>query len=233
LPAVLIGLLFLTTPVIPRGSVRLARLLDLGGVLVAIAGQALRIAVIGYRYIVRGGSQGRVFARELVTSGIFGLSRNPLYLGNLLVILGLLVIWNSPWMYAIGVPFLLFSYRAIVAAEEAYLGRQFGAAYAAYARQTPRWWPRWGGLAAATAGLRFNWRRVVLKEYSSTAEWTIAAAMLLMFKARFYAAFEGTEARTWPYWIAVTAAAALWGWVRYLKKSKRLREQPASAPAST
>lgn len=223
-PVVLVGLLVLTTPAVPRGDTGLARLLDVAGVLVAMAGQALRVAVIGYRYIVRGGRNREVYAEGLVRTGFFALSRNPLYVGNLLILAGLFIIWNAPLMYAIGVPFFLLGYRAIVAAEENYLGRQYGADYADYCRTTPRWWPRLGGVPSATEGMSFNWRRVVLKEYGSAAYWMAGAAVLLLLKARRYAELEGRTASATPYAIAVAVIAACWGVARYLKKSKRLRE---------
>ena len=87
----------------------------------ARAGQALRITVIGYRYIVRGGKDRRVHAEDLVTEGIFALARNPLYVGNMMVLFGLFIIWNSPLLYLVGVPFTVIGYWAIVAAEEAFL----------------------------------------------------------------------------------------------------------------
>jgi protein-S-isoprenylcysteine O-methyltransferase Ste14 len=223
-PVLLLGLLLVTRPVIPSGDVRLGRALDALGIAVALAGQALRVAVIGYRYIVRGGRDRQVYADDLVTSGFFALSRNPLYLGNLLILAGLFLIWNNPWLYVVGGGLFVVAYRAIVAAEEDYLGRQFGEFYAAYARGTPRWWPRLSGLGAATAGIPFNWRRVVIKEYTSTAVWMAGATVLLLIKARRYGEVTGATVRAWPYWTAVAVIAAFWGWARYLKKSKRLRE---------
>ena len=58
-----------------------------------------------------------MYAETLVTRGFFAHSRNPLYLGNFLVLLGLFVIYNNPWVYALGVAFFAVTYRAIVAAE--------------------------------------------------------------------------------------------------------------------
>jgi protein-S-isoprenylcysteine O-methyltransferase Ste14 len=223
-PVILVGLVVLTTPALPWENPRHARVLDGVGVLVALAGQLLRVAVVGYRYIVRGGRNREVYAEGLVTSGFFALSRNPLYVGNLLILAGLFIIWNSPLMYAIGVPFFLLGYRAIVAAEESYLGRQYGAEYADYCRRTPRWWPRLGGIAAATDGMSFNWRRVILKEYGSAAYWMAGALVLLWLKARRYAMLEGTTARAWPWFAGIATIAILWGYARYLKKGKRLRE---------
>jgi protein-S-isoprenylcysteine O-methyltransferase Ste14 len=223
-PIVLIGLITLSTSSIPHGNPAQARLFDWVGFGIAALGQILRIAVVGYRYIVRGGRNREVYAEGLVTTGFFTLSRNPLYVGNLLILFGLHLIWHSTLMLAIGIPFFLLGYRAIVAAEEAYLGRQYGAEYAAYCARTRRWWPRLSGVRAATAGMTFNWRRVILKEYGSAAYWIAGAALLMGLKARRYAAMEGTTFSWWPYGTAIALVAVLWGVARWLKKSKRLRE---------
>lgn len=229
-PVVLIGLIALSTSAIPHDNPAQARLFDWVGVSIAALGQVLRIAVVGYRYIVRGGRNREVYAEGLVTTGFFTMSRNPLYVGNLLILFGLHLIWHSPLMLSIGIPFFLLGYRAIVAAEESYLGRQYGHEYAAYCQRTPRWWPRLGGIRAATAGMTFNWRRVILKEYGSAAYWMAGAALLMGFKARRYAAMQGTTFSWWPYGTAIAVVAVLWGVARWLKKSKRLRED-GGAPA--
>lgn len=223
-PVVLIGLIVLTTPNIFHGSVTQSRWIDLLGVLVALSGQLLRVAVIGYRYIVRGGRNREVYAEGLVTTGYFALSRNPLYVGNLLILLGLFLIWHSVVMMAIGIPFFLLGYRAIVAAEEAYLGRQYGADYARYCAATPRWWPRLADIRAATEGMEFNWKRVVLKEYGSAAYWMAGAAVLLAYKTKFYTRVSNTPYARWPYYAIVAVVVVLWGTARFLKKTKRLRE---------
>lgn len=79
----------------------------------AAAGQALRFAVIGYAYIKRGGLRRRVHVDKLVMKGYFAHSRNPLYLGNLVVLSGLFLIHGAVSVYAIGIPFFLSAYVAI------------------------------------------------------------------------------------------------------------------------
>ncbi|HVE77307.1 MAG TPA: hypothetical protein VNA89_00470, partial [Gemmatimonadaceae bacterium] len=91
-PVVLLVLFFAFRPVWPRGDERLDNRLDLIGVLVCLLGQGLRVMVIGYAYIIRGGRNQHVYAEQLVTEGFFAHSRNPLYLGNVLVLLGLFLI---------------------------------------------------------------------------------------------------------------------------------------------
>ncbi len=58
------------------------------GLVITIGGQIIRGATIGLAYIIRGGKDKKVYAEELVTSGIFNHCRNPLYVGNILMLLG-------------------------------------------------------------------------------------------------------------------------------------------------
>ena len=75
----------------------------------------------------------------LVTSGIYGLTRNPSYLGLVLIIAGL-AIWVgslSPWLIVVLFVFLLR--RTYIANEERRLSAQFGDRYRQYCRLVPRW----------------------------------------------------------------------------------------------
>ncbi|HEV8362566.1 MAG TPA: methyltransferase [Gemmatimonadaceae bacterium] len=230
-PIVLLGLFFTFRPVLLRGDLGLDRWLDLAGILVALAGQILRIAVIGYVYIIRGGKNERIYAEDLVTGGFFSHSRNPLYLGNILVLLGLFMIHNNPWVYAIGVPFFLIGYVAIVAAEEAYLREKFAAAYDAYARDVPRWFPRLKGIAESIGSMTFNWHRVVLKEYGSTFAWTLGAIVLMTAETLIYSSYRENAVFLNTLWICLAMLAIAYSTVRYLKLTRRLRIPPAP-PAS-
>lgn len=228
-PVVLLSLFFFFRPVLLGGDLQLDRWLDAAGVLVALAGQALRIAVIGYVYIIRGGKNERIYAEDLVTGGFFSHSRNPLYLGNILVLFGLFLIHNSPWVYIIGVPFFVIGYVAIVAAEETYLREKFGAAYDEYARDVPRWFPRLKGLRASIGDMTFNWRRVVLKEYGSTFAWTLGAIVLMTAETLIYSSYRENAAFLNTLWIVLGILAVAYSTVRYLKLTRRLRIPPASA----
>lgn len=223
-PVVLLTLFFTFRPAWPGGDEQRDNWLDLAGVLIAFTGQALRIAVIGYKYIVRGGKHQRVYAEDLVTSGFFAHARNPLYLGNILVLLGLFVVHNSPWVYAIGVPFFLLGYIAIVAAEEHFLRGKFGAAYDAYCRDVPRWIPRLGGLSRSLEGIPFNWRRVILKEYGSTYAWLGGAIVLMVADTLSYRSY-GTRAQYLnTLWWCAGILSVLYVTARWLKLSRRLRD---------
>src|SRR6266487_2867390 len=97
------------------------RLAVASGLIVALAGQGLRAVTIGLEYIIRGGRNRQVYAEKLVQGGVFAHCRNPLYVGNLLVLLGLGIVSNSRFFLALGIPFFLFAYWAIITAEENYL----------------------------------------------------------------------------------------------------------------
>src|SRR5437762_13769418 len=59
------------------------------GFSVTIIGQLIRVMTIGLVYIIRGGKDRRVYAEDLVVTGIFAYCRNPLYVGNILILVGL------------------------------------------------------------------------------------------------------------------------------------------------
>jgi protein-S-isoprenylcysteine O-methyltransferase Ste14 len=218
-----VALFLIFRPRYPNGSEQLDRLLDVVGILVALAGQLLRVAVIGYVYIIRGGKNARVYAEDLVTGGFFAHSRNPLYLGNILVLFGLFIIFNNPWVYLAGVLFFVTGYIAIVAAEEAYLRNRFGAAYDAYMRDVPRWWPKLSGLRESLDGMRFNWRRVILKEYGSTFAWMAGAVVLMVLETLRYHTYAERAGYLNTLWVVLGVLTVLYGVARYLKLTKKLR----------
>jgi protein-S-isoprenylcysteine O-methyltransferase Ste14 len=77
--------------------------------------------------------------RALATTGIHSWSRNPIYLGMFIVYAGLGIAAGSPWALLLMVPLALTIRFGVVAREEAYLERRFGAAYRAYKSQVRRW----------------------------------------------------------------------------------------------
>jgi hypothetical protein len=186
-------------------------------------GQALRITVIGFRYIARGGKDRRVHADDLVTDGVFALARNPLYVGNILVLFGLFLIWNAPLLYAVAVPFTLVGYAGIVAAEEAYLRSKFGAAYDDYCRTTNRWVPDLRRLSRAVEGIPFNWRRVLLKEYGSWTAWIGTACLLMIVESLRYAPYESQDGFVNTLVGIVIVVVISWAVTRWLKLSRRMR----------
>jgi len=77
--------------------------------------------------------------RALVTTGIHGRTRNPIYLGMFLIYGGIGVAAQSTWVVVLALPLAILMRYGVVAREEAYLARRFGAAYLDYKRRVRRW----------------------------------------------------------------------------------------------
>ena len=212
----------LTEPALFAASEVADLFLDGVGFLISLSGQAIRVLVIGLAYIKRGGRQKTITADRLVCEGVFAHSRNPLYLGNILMVTGLLVIWNSPWAYLVVFPLLLVAFLSVVRAEERFLIGRLGAEYVEYCKSVPRFVPDFRGFRDTLAQFDFDWRRVIRKEYGTTfACISVAVALFVLEKIRW----DGPAAAV-PrvvvgagVWMVV---AALWMSARWLKKTHRI-----------
>ncbi len=78
-------------------------------------------------------------ATTLVTAGPFGLSRNPIYLGNSIVRAGAAILFDLPWLAILLVPCTLLVSELAIRREEAHLAARFGEAWRAYAGRVRRW----------------------------------------------------------------------------------------------
>jgi protein-S-isoprenylcysteine O-methyltransferase Ste14 len=77
--------------------------------------------------------------RALVTTGIHGWSRNPIYLGLFLIYGGIGIAGSSLWALILMLPLAITIRYGVVAREEAYLERRFGDAYRDYKARVRRW----------------------------------------------------------------------------------------------
>ena len=76
---------------------------------------------------------------HLVTSGIFRRSRNPIYLGDALILTGLILRWDAPLALPLLPLFVWIIERRFIVAEEKRLRQVFKADFARYCRDTRRW----------------------------------------------------------------------------------------------
>ncbi|MFC1584893.1 methyltransferase family protein [Fibrobacterota bacterium] len=78
---------------------------------------------------------------SLARTGVYGLTRNPLYLGNLLASEGFLIFANClAWPFHLTlIALVFFYYRELVRGEERYLEKTFGREYDQYLKTVPRW----------------------------------------------------------------------------------------------
>lgn len=78
-------------------------------------------------------------SEAIVTSGLYGRSRNPIYLGMAAILVGLGLAVDSLWVLGMLIPLLLALRWGVVAREERYLARKFGEPYRAYTQRVRRW----------------------------------------------------------------------------------------------
>ena len=131
-----------------------------------VAGQGLRMATVGH---VPRGTSGRNVqgqrAEALNTTGIYSVVRNPLYLANCLMYLGVALFSQSLIAALVMALVLLPYYERIIAAEEQFLTVKFGAEYDDWTARTPAFLPRLKGWVPSA--LPFSWRSVIRRERAS------------------------------------------------------------------
>ena len=135
--ALIVGVLLLVLFTAPpqAGAGWMAELSEMLGFALLVAATLWRIWC---HLFIAGSKNG-----ELSTAGPYSVVRNPLYLGNLLGIVGFGFAVEQPLLaIALGLLFAL-SYPSVVKNEEEQLARIFGERYAAYCAAVPRWMPDW------------------------------------------------------------------------------------------
>ncbi|MBK7685676.1 MAG: isoprenylcysteine carboxylmethyltransferase family protein [Rhodocyclaceae bacterium] len=78
-------------------------------------------------------------ASSLVTGGVYQVTRNPMYVGLLLVLLGWAVFLAAPWSLVGPVAFVFYISRFQILPEERVLTPLFGEAYSNYKKKVRRW----------------------------------------------------------------------------------------------
>ncbi|MBN2416119.1 isoprenylcysteine carboxylmethyltransferase family protein [bacterium] len=117
--------------------------LSLGaGLAVSLCGELIRFMGVAYAGKATRRTK-KAGASRLVTDGPFAYVRNPLYAGNFLLSLGVVIMANAwmPWMLALYTGLFFLQYSFIVRHEEQFLRAKFPE-FAEYAENVPRWIPR-------------------------------------------------------------------------------------------
>lgn len=78
-------------------------------------------------------------ATSLATAGIYALSRNPMYVGAVMALLGLGLIAHWTWLIVLSLILPPLLTRLAITREEAYLAKHFGPRYDAYRAKVRRW----------------------------------------------------------------------------------------------
>jgi protein-S-isoprenylcysteine O-methyltransferase Ste14 len=192
------------------------------GFCIALLGQLVRGATIGFEYVIRGGRNKRVYAEDLVTEGVYRMCRNPMYVGNLLIMTGVAVASDSLTCLLVAIPLFVLVYVAIVAAEEAFLRNKFGAAYDRYCADVPRWLPRLGEIGEVLSNGTFHWMRVLVKEFATPFGWITMLVLMSFWHVATNHDMAGRYDIARALALGYLALAVVYLTVRHLKLSRRI-----------
>ena len=131
--------------------------------------------------ILRGWAAGCLAKnQQLATSGPYAYTRNPLYLGTLLVAAGLVMASRSAGLGVLCAAFFLLVYLPVIQREEQHLRRLFPE-YADYADAVPAFWPRFQP-RPATDPHGFRWPLYMKNQEYQAAAGFAAGVLLLVWK---------------------------------------------------
>jgi protein-S-isoprenylcysteine O-methyltransferase Ste14 len=167
LPLLLIGLSLIVFREFkyPFGSQIMDDLWEIFCLSVSMAGIILRALTVGF---VPEGTSGRntrgQVAEALNTTGMYSVVRNPLYLGNFIIWLGISLLVRLWWFSLIVIFTFSFYYERIIFAEEEFLRNKFGRLYLQWAEKTPVFLPKFR--LWCKPALSFSLRTALKGEYS-------------------------------------------------------------------
>jgi protein-S-isoprenylcysteine O-methyltransferase Ste14 len=117
-----------------KGALRYA----LGAVLILVSLGLATAAVLRFR---RAGTHPEPWkpTTAIVTDGVYRYSRNPMYLSFTLLLAGVGVVTNNPWLIVLVVPWHFVKRYGVIGREERYLERKFGPEYLRYKDRVRRW----------------------------------------------------------------------------------------------
>ena len=137
--ALIIGVALTILYPLPWARGMASDILQGAGILLAMTATALYVTAM--REMWRAGTAilPHHQARHLVTSGPFKLTRNPIYLGNLILLTAFGLILGSLWMFAVAVVAAFAEQKLGIEREEAHLEHRFGRAWRDYRKKVRRW----------------------------------------------------------------------------------------------
>jgi protein-S-isoprenylcysteine O-methyltransferase Ste14 len=138
IPSLVGGVMQLVVPFsLPRDGATLAfvsvgtTLIILGAILTALARREFR----RYGQPIDPGHP----THKIITTGVFSVSRNPLYLGGISILVGLTLALNLPWATLLLLLAIVACHYILIAPEEQYLAEKFGEEYQLYTEKVGRW----------------------------------------------------------------------------------------------
>lgn len=189
-------------------------------VAISFVGFAVRCLTVGFiPPAISTRNRGVGQAPNLRTDGMYSVVRHPLYLGNFIITLGIVMFTEVWWLVVIAVLAFALYYERIMLAEEEALRRKFGNAYDQWAGKVPAFIPRFKKWQQPATP--FYFRSILKKEYTGFMEIPVAFAALEL--AGNWLVRRKLEIS--PAWIVMLAVGLVtYVTLRTLKKTTRVLE---------
>jgi len=181
---------------------------------ISIIGLSVRIITVGHIYPGTSGRNTKYQeADNLNTTGLYSAVRNPLYLGNIIMYTGAILVPRDFAIASVLLVFLILYYERIIYTEECFLVEKYGAKYSDWARNTPLLMPDFRKYKKSD--LKFNWKLVLRKEFSGI--FAIAVVFFLLDSlSNYFASGKFSTDIFWLMYLSVNLVFYLV--VLYMKK---------------
>lgn len=188
---------------------------------VSVLGMAIRAYTIGTTpHGTSGRNTDKQLAKQLNTKGIYSVVRHPLYVGNYLMWLGLLIfIMDFPFLLATSLMFWLY-YERIMYAEERYLEGEFGQQYLDWSMQVPAFIPKFRQFQKGD--VPFHFRSVLRREYPGLMAITLCFTVVDYLRTALFYGLHSFVDWIRPSGIICLHVAVLVIVLRYLKHHSSL-----------
>jgi protein-S-isoprenylcysteine O-methyltransferase Ste14 len=198
--------------------------LTIVAIIISFAGFLVRAYAIG---TTPKGTSGRnrneQVAESLNVSGIYSIVRHPLYLGNYLMWIGIVIFtFNIYFIVLVSLAFWLY-YERIMFAEERYLEKKFGDEFLDWSQNVPAFIPAFGKFKKTK--IPFSFKSILRREYSGILATAVGFAFIDLLRI-YFITNEFVWNRISIYAVAVSALLAII--LRMLKHSNMLNEEGRS-----
>ena len=185
-PVPLIIIVFLFFTPVNYGDLNIY--INLTGFIFAVTGESIRVLSVGYSFTGTSGRENYLRADNLNTSGIYSIVRNPLYIGNLFIYSGLLIIFSNFYALLFFDVFLIIQYYFITLSEQEFLKSQYGEEYRDYCNKVKSVIP--GFKYRRKAENKFDLKKVIFKENDSVFNSMFLIGLLMLYKEKTFFAIK-------------------------------------------
>ncbi|GAB1410342.1 lipid A Kdo2 1-phosphate O-methyltransferase [Desulfovibrionales bacterium] len=219
-PLVWLGLVFIAMGEYsyPGGEETLDHLWEVLCLSISFFGMLIRAYTIGQTPKgTSGRNTSKQIAHSLNTTGAYSVVRNPLYLGNFFMGLGITLFAHLWWLVLLYLLIFWIYYERIIFAEETFLRNKFGDQYLQWAEHTPVIVPNFRNYIKSE--LSFSFKNVLLREYNG-----FFAVIVCMFSLEVLGDWIVEQKLKFDtgWLIGVVAGFFIWITLRFLKKRTKL-----------